>query len=115
VAFSRLTVLISCEAHTIKILEKKMAIKYQILCAVKKNLKGKEILVQIGGRNPLGEVWSLKIDQVIVGMKTGDLEFFMNHRGISYPIQLLESDDGIELAALYEGRNLLMELPDCPE
>lgn len=92
-----------------------MAIQYQILCSVKKTIKDRKTIVQIGGRNPHGEVWSLKLDQAKAGLKNGEWEFFINHLGNSYPIQLIETEDGSEvLAAIANEQNLLLALPDCP-
>ncbi len=92
-----------------------MPIQYQILCAAKKTIKGKLAIVQIGGRNPKGEVWSLKIEQVKEGIKNGDWEFFMNNRGTSIPVQLVDTTEGTVIAALENGENLLFALPNCPD
>lgn len=92
-----------------------MRIQYQILCSSKIKVKEVQTITHVGGRNPLGEVWSLKIEQVKTGIKNGEWEFFMNYRGISYPIHLVESEDGTDIAALDNGKNLLLALPDCPK
>lgn len=91
-----------------------MPIQYQILCSVKTNKKGIVKITLIGGRNPLGEVWSLKIEEVVEGIQTGKWEFFMNLGRHSYSILLSQSSAGFELTTAGTDKNLLLELPDCP-
>jgi hypothetical protein len=92
-----------------------MPIKYQILCSRKALKKGVTVLTHIGGRNPLAEVWSLKIEEVIEGIQSGKWEFFMNLGRHSYPVILLESESGQEVQSAGTNKNLILELPDCPD
>lgn len=92
-----------------------MPIKYQILCSRKVIDKGVSIITHVGGRNPLGEVWSLKIDEVIEGIQSGKWEFFMNLGRHSYPVIINESPTDYELQSAETDKNLILELPDCPQ
>ncbi|HSF54725.1 MAG TPA: hypothetical protein VLA71_13280 [Algoriphagus sp.] len=92
-----------------------MPIKYQILCSCKAIEKGETAITHIGGRNPLGEVWSLKIEEVIEGIQSGKWEFFMNLGRNSYPVMLSESSIGFDLKSAGTEKNLILELPDCPD
>lgn len=71
-------------------------------------------ITHIGGRNPLGEVWNLKIEEAIEGIQSGKWEFFMNMGRHSYPILLTQTATGNELITTGSDKNLLLELPDCP-
>lgn len=92
-----------------------MSIRYQILCSTEKISNGKKVISQIGGRNPLGEVWSLRLDQAISGIKRGQWEFFINAKGKSHLIELIESETGLSLCSDDIGDNLFLNLPDGPE
>ncbi|WP_111672753.1 DUF3892 domain-containing protein [Algoriphagus litoralis] len=92
-----------------------MPIKYQILCSRKAIDKGVTVITHIGGRNPLGEVWSLKVEEVIEGIQSGKWEFFMNLGRNSYPVILSEAVSGKILTTIEIDKNLLFELPDCPD
>lgn len=92
-----------------------MSIRFQILCSSKQSINGKKVISQIGGRNPLGEVWSLRLEQAISEIQSGQWEFFINAKGKSYPINLIESPTGLILFSDDNGVNLLLNLPDCPE
>lgn len=92
-----------------------MSIKYQILCSRKTLQKGVVVITHVGGRNPLGEVWSLKVEQVIEGIQSGNWEFFMNFERNSYQIEVRHSENRIEITTRETSRNLILELPDCPQ
>lgn len=92
-----------------------MPIKYQILCSRKVLDLGMTVITHVGGRNPLGEVWSLKIEEVIEGIQSGKWEFFMNKDGKSYSVILIETTTGFELKTNGTEKNLILELPDCPD
>ncbi|WP_296618251.1 hypothetical protein [Marivirga sp.] len=88
--------------------------RFQILCATKKIANGELIITQIGGRNPLCQIWSLKVDQAIEGIQSGNWEFFINSEGKSYPVQLIESKLGKEIVTQGTNKNLILDLPDLP-
>jgi hypothetical protein len=92
-----------------------MLIKYQILCSRKANTKGIATITHVGGRNPSGEVWSLKSQEVIEGIQSGKWEFFMNLGRNSYSVILSETATGFELRTAGTEKNLILELPDCPD
>lgn len=91
-----------------------MSNRFQILYASKKIDNGELIITKIGGRNPLYQIWSLKLDQALEGIQSGNWEFFINSEGKSYPVQLIESKLGTEIGTQGTNKNLIMELPDLP-
>lgn len=92
-----------------------IGIRYQILCSSKKTVDGERLITQIGGRNPLGEVWILKVEQAIEGIQSGSFEFFLNKDGQSFPIHIIETEFGYQIRTSDSQRNLILDLPDCPK
>lgn len=92
-----------------------MSIRYQILCSAKEKQFNKIIISHIGGKNPLGETWILKVEQAVEDMLAGNLEFFMNLNGQTYPIVISQNQGEFELTSIGADKNLILELPDCPE
>ena len=72
------------------------------------------VINSIGGRNPLGEAWSLKSEEVIEGIQSGEWESFMNLGKNSYPVIIIETANGPDLTTAGTEKNLILELPDCP-
>lgn len=91
-----------------------MCIRYQILYSSKKLANGVETITHIGGKNPLGEVWNIKVEQALIGLKSGNWEFFINANRKTYSVQIAETEFGIEVYSVGTDRNLILELSDYP-
>lgn len=92
-----------------------MCIRYQILYSSKKIDRGEHTITHIGGKNPLEEVWRLKVAQVIEGIQSGKWEFYMNLEEQTFPIHTKESKLGSGISTVCTSENLILELPDCPQ
>lgn len=91
-----------------------MSLRYQILCSTKEEIRGELTITHIGGKNPLGEFWKLKVEQAIQGLQTETYEFFINRNGQSFPVYTIKSQSGFQIQAGNSEKNLIFELPDCP-
>ena len=92
-----------------------MSHRFQILCI--KTVKSPEglKLSQIGGKNPLGETWSLSLERAIDFMKSGEMEFFMTIEGKTYDFLLSETGEGyLAFASGSKDFSLVFNLPGCP-
>jgi hypothetical protein len=85
--------------------------RYQILCCSKKTENSEKIITHIGGRNPLGEVWKINIEQVINDINSESFELFLNKDGKNFPIHIIKTKNGISIQT--SNSNLILELPDC--
>jgi hypothetical protein len=92
-----------------------MTIRYQILCVSKKSVGGIQTITHIGGKNPLGQLWSLGVEEAIEGIHSGKWDFFINHERNTYGIQINESEGGLKTITFGSGTNLLLDLPECPK
>lgn len=91
-----------------------MCIRYQILCSSKRVDKGVEIITHIGGRNSLGEIWSIKVEQAFEGFQSGNWEFFVNINRQTFPVEIQKSELGLKISSVGTEKNLILELSDCP-
>lgn len=92
-----------------------MANRFQILCIRTKKTTEGSILTHIGGKNSLGEIWSLPVQKAINGLIKEELAFFITVDGKTYTVQLFDdSEDGCELWTVGTVCNLLLTLPSCP-
>lgn len=91
-----------------------MCDRFQILFSSKKLDKGEETITHIGGRNVLGEVWSIKLEQAFEGFQSGNWAFFITTNRQTYDVEILKSEQGLKICSVGTERNLILELADCP-
>jgi len=91
-----------------------MCDRFQILFSSKKLDKGEETITHIGGRNVLGEVWSIKLEQAFEGFQSGNWEFFITTNMQTYDVEIQKSEQGLMISSMGTERNLILELADCP-
>lgn len=91
-----------------------MCDRFQILFSSKKLDKGVETITHIGGKNSLGEIWSIKVEQAFEGFQSGNWEFFINQNRQTYNVDIQQSEQGLKIRSVGTERNLILELSDCP-
>ncbi len=91
-----------------------MCDRFQILFSSKKLDKGVETVTHIGGKNSLGEIWSIKVEQAFEGFKSGNWEFFINQNRQTYNVEIQQSEQGLKIRSVGTEKNLILELSDCP-
>jgi hypothetical protein len=75
---------------------------------------GVETITHVGGRNSLGEIWSIKVEQAFEGFNSGNWEFFININGQTFPVEIQRAHHGIVIRSEGTENNLIWELSDCP-
>lgn len=91
-----------------------MCDRFQILFSSKKLDKGVETITHIGGKNSLGEIWSIKVEQAFEGFQSGNWEFFINQNRQTYNVDIQQSEQGLKIRSVGTEKNLILELSDCP-
>ncbi|RIW13401.1 hypothetical protein D0X99_16655 [Algoriphagus lacus] len=92
-----------------------MSHRFQILCI--KTVKSPEglKLSHIGGKNPLGETWSLTLEKANDFIKSGEMEFFITLEGKTYDFLVSGKGEGyLALASESKDFSLVYNLPGCP-
>lgn len=93
-----------------------MSHRFQILCIKSGNSTDNPKLTHIGGKNQLGESWSLTVEKAIEHIKSGEMEFFLTYEGKTFDVIVSEASH--DLLALRPGSKefpLLSNLPNCPD
>jgi hypothetical protein len=91
-----------------------MCDRFQILYSSKKMNKGVETITHIGGKNSLGQIWSIKLEQAFDGFRSGNWEFFINMNRQTYRVEIQDSEHGLEICSVGTEKNLILELLECP-
>ncbi len=93
-----------------------MANRYEVLCVNKTNTELlHDKISHIGGRNREGGKWRISQEKAIDGILSGEMEFYISHRGQSlkvvvagaYKKKYLKCETDEEIPAI------LLGLPDC--
>lgn len=92
-----------------------MTNRFQILCIkTGKSLESPK-LTHIGGKNPLGETWSLTVEKAFDLIKSGEIEFYITLEGKTYDFLVREEAEGYLVLTLdSKDLSLIFNLPECP-